>query len=386
MKFFVLSVMFILIIGGCGSSEPTDTSEETNNTDTGTNGSAAQEEYVLPIADNYLTVSDSIGVELGDSNFVFGAIIAAGFTNNGDVAILDMQKTSISLFSYEGEFIRSIGREGGGPGEFRMPVAFACYPDGGMVVADGMGGKLVYFDENYDYIDQTAGFVPSPPAQIIALTGTDIMGLKPDFEQTEDGMFMGFTVARWNNESSVPTQIFYSKMSPFNPTDLSTMTDDILLFTATEDGLVFTSPMSSEDYSFTAWSADGEELFTYEKDDFERVAKSQYEIDLETEVVNARMIAQGMPASMANWEPDPYKASIAGLFVDGQNRLWISKGTESVNAFDVFDLDGNLLFTAAIDAGEAAMKWTTFIGKEHFISFDVNPDDYPRVFYGSLPE
>ena len=100
-----------------------------------------------------------------------------------DVAILDMQKISLSLFTHGGEFIRSIGREGSGPGEFRMPVAFAFRPEGGLIVSDGMGSKLVFFDENYDLLTETAPFIPSPPAQIVPIDGMEIIGMKPDFEQ-----------------------------------------------------------------------------------------------------------------------------------------------------------------------------------------------------------
>lgn len=385
MKLLLLLPLAVLLISGCGTSEPVDSEETSEITADNTGDTTNEEAYTLPVADSYLTVIDSIGVELGDSNFVFGAIHAAGFAPNGDVAIMDVQKASVSLFSADGEFIRSIGREGSGPGEFRMPITFAFRPEGGLIVADGMGSKLVFFDENYELLSETSPFIPAPPGQIVPIDGMEIIGMKPDFEQNEDGMSMGFTVARWGMESAEPLQVYYSQMSPFNPSDLSAMTDDIALFTATRDGRVFTAPMSSEDYVFTAWSAEGEELYTFEKDDFEKVEKTQTEMDLETELVNARMIAQGMPPSMANWEPDTYRTAIMGLFIDGLDRLWVARGTDVVNTFDVFDLDGNLLFTASLDAGEAATRWDTFIGKENFICFDMQPEDYPRVFYGALP-
>ena len=381
MKFLFLIPLALLLTTGCGTAEPVD---DAGPGDIAVDA-AEEEEYSLPVADDYLLITDSIGVELGDSNLVFGAIITAGFSGEGDVAILDAQKSNVSLFSHTGEFIMSIGRQGSGPGEFLMPVAMAFRPEGGLIVADGMGSKLVFFDENYDFTSETPGFVPAPPAQIVAIEGMELVGMKPDFEQNEDGMFMGFTVAKWTTESSEPTVVYYSQMSPFNPADLSSIGNDVALFAASVDGRVFTSQMSSEEYSFTAWTPEGEEIFTYVYEDYEKVEKTQSEIDLEAEMVNARMIAQGMPPSMANWEPDPYRAAIANMSVDGLNRLWIVKGDKRTPTFDVLDLDGNLLFTAALDAGEAARTWSAVIGLEYFICFDANPEDYPRVFYGSLP-
>ena len=382
MKYLLLLPLAILLVAGCGASDPAadaDTSDISNAVAPG------DEAYSLPAADEYLYVVDSLGVEMGDSNFVFGAIVAAGFAANGDIAILDAQKSSVSLFSPDGDFLRTIGREGSGPGEFLMPSGMAFRNEGGLIVADGMGSKLVYFDENYDFISETPGFVPTPPGLIVAVDSMEIVGMKPDFEQNEDGMFMGFTVARWTMDSTVPTVTYYTKMSLFNPADLSSMAGDIAVFTATADGRVFTAQMSTEEYSFTAWSPEGEELFIYVNEDFEKVEKTQSEIDLETELVNSRMIAQGMPPSMANWEPVPYRPAIGGLFIDGLDRLWVTKGTAATSAFDVFDLEGNLLFTAALDYGENAKTWGTMIGRESFISFDADPADYPRVFYGALP-
>lgn len=381
MKFLLLLPLAVLLISGCGTSEPAD-SDETSET---TTDNTIEEAYTLPVADSYLTVTDSIGVELGDSNFVFGVIIEACFTPAGDIAILDGRKANVAMFTPEGEFIRTIGREGSGPGEFLLPTGMAFRPEGGLVVADGMGSKLVYFDENYELISETIAFVPSPPAQLVAIEGMEIIGMKPDFEQSEDGMFMGFTVAKWEMDNSIPTVVYYSQMSPFNPADLSSIANDVAILAASDDGRVFTAQMSTEEYSYTAWTPEGEEIFTFAKEDYEKVDKTQSEIDLEAEIVNARMIAQGMPPSMANWEPDTYRAAISRMAIDDLDRLWVSKGEAGTATFDVFDLDGNLLFTAAIDAGEAAEKWNVIICGESFICFDVNPEDYPRVFYGDLP-
>ena len=86
------------------------------------------------------------------------------------------------------------------------------------------------------------------------------------------------------------------------------------------------------------------------------------------------------------WEPDPYRTAIAGFGVDEQGRLWVTKGTAETPSFDVYDLDGNLLFTAALDAGERASTWMIVVEEEKFIAFDADPEFYPQVFTGDLPE
>lgn len=382
MKFMLLLPLALLLITGCDTSEPAD---DAASDDTANGAVKGEEEYTLPVADTYLHIADSIGVEIGDSNYVFGAIAGAGFSETGEIAVLDAQKSSVFLFSPDGEFIRNIGRNGSGPGEFLLPSTMAFRPEGGLVVSDGMGSKLVYFDENYEFLSETPGFIPTPPVMIVAIDNMEIIGMKPDFEQTEDGMFMGFTVAKWTVESSIPTVVYYSQMSPFNPADLSAMGDNMALFAASVDGRVFTARVSTEEYTFTAWTPEGEEIYTFVNEDFERVEKTQSEMDLEAELRNAQMIARGMPPSMANWESDPYRVAIASMYIDELDRLWVTDGTTTTASFDVYDLDGNHLFTAVLDVGSDSEIWHTMICQEKFICYDADPEDFPRVFYGDLP-
>jgi hypothetical protein len=373
----------LALLSACGSQEPeagVPVADSTTVSD-----APATEEYSLPEADVYLTVADSIGVEIGDSNYVFGALAGCAITPGGDVAVLDMQKMRVSVFSAEGEFITSVGRQGSGPGEFLMPAGFAFLPQGDLIVSDAMGGKLVRFDSAYAYVGDVAGFFPAPPATLAGVGPDAVVGMKPEFTQNEEGMFMGFTVARWDWGQAEPSIVYYTKTDPFDPADLSSLGSSLVFFGAAEGTPVFTTAMSSEEYRFTAWSPEGVELYTVTDDNYERVRKTQEEIDLETEMVNARMIQQGMPPEMANWEPEPFRLAIAGISPDGMGRLWVTRGTTMTPTFDVYDMEGNLLFTAALDVGERSSTWAVVIGGDRFLAFDANPEDYPRLYIGNLP-
>ena len=397
----ILYVTFTVLIFAlaCGGEQPA-TDEFTEGDNEG-NAVAETAEYVLPEADVYITLSDSIGIEMGDSNYVFGQIVGADVTSEGKIAVLDLQKSCISIFSPSGEFVRRIGRQGSGPGEFQLvngmsffsgedeivvsEITIADSLEPGSVVSDRMGGKLIYFDTDMEYMMDVQGFFPSPPAPLTAVNDGAIVGMKPEFLQNEEGMFLGFTIARWELGETEPSVIYFESMSPFDPSDLSSMMGDIVSFGATPEGIVFTASLSTEEYEFTVWSPGGEELFTVTDDDFVRVQKTQEEIDIEIEMVNNAMIQGGMPPEMVNWEPDPYRSSIDGLQVDGLDRLWVTKGTTLTPSYDVYDMEGNLLFTAALDAGKRASTWQTVIKGNRFLAFDTDPEFYPLVFIGDLP-
>jgi len=378
----LLILVFLILMIACGAQE--SPSEEVVDKPITT-----IEEFVLPDADVYLIITDPIGIELGDSNYVFGQIAGINITPAGQIAVLDMQKNSISLFTPEGEFIERIGQQGSGPGEFLLPRGMDFFPDGGLVVSDAMAGKLIYFNSDLEYESDLAGFFPSPPFSIWGLEGGAIVGMKPDYLQNEEGMFMGFTVARWEKGQTEPTVVYHSSMSPFDPSNLSSIQDDFIIFGVAPEGIVFTTSLSTEVYEFIAWSPEGEELFTVTDEDFVRARKTQEEIDLEAEIVNKAMVQQGMPESMANWEPDPYREAIkeeSGFGIDQLGRLWVGNGTTTTPSFNVYDMEGNLLFTAALDAGERACTWSVVIEEDKFIAFDADPELYPQVFIGNLPE
>jgi len=395
-KLMMLMFSVLVLTVACGEQPAEDIAVD-ESADEG----ASTEDYVLPETDEYLTLSDSIGIELGDSNYVFGQIAGADISPKGEIGILDSQKSCVSIFSPSGEFVQRIGRQGSGPGEFQLAVGMTFFQDEeitvvsevtipdslqpGVVVADAMGGKLVYFDSEMEYMMDVQGFYPSPPAVIVGVGNGAIVGMKPEFLQTEDGMFMGFTVSRWEMGETEAAVVYFESMSPFDPSDLSSMADDVPVFGATPEGIVLTSRLSTEVYEFTVWNPEGEELFTVTDENFERVRKTQEEIDLEAEMVNNRMIQQGMPESMANWQPDPYRSSIGGLWIDGLDRIWVTKGTTVTPSFNVYDMEGNLLFTAALDAGERASTWQVLIQEDQFLAFDADPELYPQVFIGGLP-
>ncbi len=379
-----ISLLFVaaaaIVAAGCGG-EPAPVAVEE---------SAAHE------ADVCLVVEDSLGVEFGDSNYVFGTIADVALTPEGLIAVLDMQQHSIKLFSTEGEFVREIGRKGNGPGEFLLPAGMAFFappeeelPDSLVpwcVISDPMGGRLVYFNGNMEFMMEVQGFFPSPPVVIEGVRGGHTVGMKPDFKQDDSGMYMGFTVARWPMGEVEPSVVYYDKMSPFDPSDISTLMENVVVFGASSDGMVLTAPMSDESYEFTLWSPDGEEIFTFRDDDFKRVPKTPEEIEEERDLVSMKMRQNGMPESMAaTWEPDPYKYALTNLQFDGADRIWVTRGTSETPTFDVFSLEGELLFTADLGAGERARLWQVVIDGNMFLAFDADPEDYPRVYLGELP-
>jgi len=78
-----------------------------------------------------------------DEELLFGIITDAEVGPDGNIYLLDAQLNEVKVLSPEGELLRSIGREGEGPGEFRNAQQFTFLPDGNIGVAQVFPGKLI---------------------------------------------------------------------------------------------------------------------------------------------------------------------------------------------------------------------------------------------------
>lgn len=72
---------------------------------------------------------------------------------NENIYITDMQDQSIKVFDPSGEFIRTIGQKGEGPGEFAFIGRMTFLPDGRLMVMDSRARRLNLFDSYGTYID-----------------------------------------------------------------------------------------------------------------------------------------------------------------------------------------------------------------------------------------
>lgn len=77
---------------------------------------------------------------------IFGVIVAIFQDHDGNICMVDMQLSEIRVYSPEGEFLRSMGRAGEGPGEFQQAGAGCLLPDGGYGVVQTWPGKIIKFN------------------------------------------------------------------------------------------------------------------------------------------------------------------------------------------------------------------------------------------------
>jgi hypothetical protein len=70
----------------------------------------------------------------------------------GSIFISDMQDQAIKVFDSNGDFIKTIGRQGEGPGEFSNLGRMTFLPDGRLVVTDSRANRISLFDSEGTYL------------------------------------------------------------------------------------------------------------------------------------------------------------------------------------------------------------------------------------------
>jgi hypothetical protein len=94
-----------------------------------------------------------IGVDDGVGPDLFGHVSDIAVDDYGRIYILEDQAQEIRVFNPDGSFLRTIGRQGRGPGEFEDAVGLRWGPRGNLWVIDPGNARYAVFDTTGTYLE-----------------------------------------------------------------------------------------------------------------------------------------------------------------------------------------------------------------------------------------
>jgi hypothetical protein len=360
----------LAMMTGCGGSD-TDTGSAEN--------SGSQPEYDL-------VKVDSIGIDIGDSNYMFGMIIDVTYLVDGRIALLDILQQQVLVYSGDGEFLGRAGRGGRGPGEFVSPYSLTFLSDGGFAVSDIQQAKVVFFGSDLGYLRELSGFPFMAPDRISCGPDGSITGRIYGYYWDEDAeeYFSGAEFCLWS-DSIEPDITFLESY-------YSSSSDDRVSynFGSNPEGQLVCALSSKTDYSLVGYTSAGDTSFTVDIP-WETTYVTQEELDVARPY--AVIPGPGSDATSAelssNWVPDSVRSAAVIVGFDGEGRLWVKsgKGADASPVFDLYDMsDGSFITSSETTLPAIARYWGFKVSESGILGWDHNPSDYTRVYILKLVE
>jgi hypothetical protein len=111
-------------------------------------------------SDRTLVSEVGIGVLEGEEQYQFGNLRAIAVDAEGLMYAYDAHVPVLRVYSPDGNWLRDVGREGEGPGEYKQPDSgLAILPDGRVALRDPGNGRITLYsaDGEYDGFYRIAG-------------------------------------------------------------------------------------------------------------------------------------------------------------------------------------------------------------------------------------
>lgn len=96
----------------------------------------------------------------GEDWETFGSIADLVFSEAGDLFVLDEQAAHVVVFDRDGAYLRTISRQGEGPGELTQPESISLLADGRLAVFDRGRSGMQFFTPEGEYLE-SAPFDPT---------------------------------------------------------------------------------------------------------------------------------------------------------------------------------------------------------------------------------
>ena len=142
----------ILILANCRASDSRDSASTTADsagvriTTINASPSALDEWTLAPTPDLTLT-----GVEAGDSA-AFAHVGAARWLSDGRIVVVDAEARRLLLFDDKGKLVKTLGRRGSGPGEFRYVTSVTVLPGDSLLTFDKSLRRLTVWHPEGGYV------------------------------------------------------------------------------------------------------------------------------------------------------------------------------------------------------------------------------------------
>jgi len=275
-----------------------------------------------------------------DPETAFSQVAFFVVTDEGHVIAADIKDKKVKVYDAEGNFLRNIGKEGQGPGEFQIPGGLALTPNNELMIEDSMGRRLAFFTMDGEFIKNVSTADKMSLLNLVIDADGNYLGRQLGVE----GKKMYFETKKYDKDLN---PVFTMDKIEFEiPIPGSGVKIDIMdmtpLYLFDSSGNVFYG--RNRDYEIKVFKPEGTHIRSIRKD-FKPVKVTQEDIDMILERLPGGMMGGLDPTEFFEFPEEfpPFQT----FTLDKKDRLFIrtwEKGKEEgAYVVDVFDAEGRFI-------------------------------------------
>ena len=285
-----------------------------------------------------------------DDDIFFGVISDAKIDADGNILLLDMQLSEIQVYGPDGEHLRTMGREGEGPGEFRQASDMVILPEGRVGAVMSFPGKIVALEKDGTPApsiipgDATAGGFRVVFGAECA--GENIVACGARMTQSNEGMVETRFLSIFGMDGTeILCVLSKERLRDFSRPSYVESQEYFVMrrWAVGPDGRIYAA-VERDAYAVYVYSPDGEPERIIEREYTPR-ERTREEMD---EVGSDLVIMTDQGRLQMEREVLDHAPCIRSLFVDGDGLLWVADGHSETHdgvftRYDVFTPDGSFV-------------------------------------------
>lgn len=321
-----------------------------------------------------------IGQDDGPDEYLIPGVQSLTVDESGNSYALMTGEETVRVYSANGAYSHNIGRRGAGPGELFGAAGVNVAEDGNIWIPSTQLQRLSVFKPDGEFLHDIR-FSLVPPL-FIQTTEDGFTGIHFGVLPTEDPTLIGlqFHLRRFNTDGDTLNTLFTTEIQ-IDATDLQLggIADKFPLYTIDSQGRIWQTRSRTDIYEVNVWNPEGSLDRVVEKE-FEKLAKSEEEIEEEREIVRRAMAQAGADASNFSYDPDPYRPATGLPYFDPRGYVWVQTSkpeSTDTNVFDLFDMEGKYIQRVEIP-GVKGPSFLNFVGEKIYLT-DLSQDVIPQI-------
>lgn len=281
----------------------------------------------------------TIGVKEGEEEYMFLEATRLDVDDEENIYILDRKASKVRVYDKNGQFLRTIGKKGQGPGEFQGPRDIYITPQKEILVNDGSTRRLLFFALDGKFLRE-------------ASAGKMWLFLDPKVD-SKGNIYASFMVL--DEKPSSQLKKFKPNLEPISDITLLEMAKPPALdprfprihwFVMENDKLIWSVQTK---YEFHILNAEGKLV--------RKIVKDYDPVDFteeDKERVLERLYGGKPPPSNVKLEWPKNQLAFMDVTVDDQGRLFVKtyerkEGDKETSYYDVFDREGRYIAKVFLD-------------------------------------